>query len=330
MTNVTGAGVPAPVCPICDGATAAFRQGLYDDRYGHPGLYDARRCRVCGHVFLDTAFTDEALGRLYSDWYPRATRHYAELPPLARTSGFAAWLNGERHAAHSWVPRNVSVLDIGCGFGQTLALHESRGCRAVGVEADENAVSEAQAQGLTVLHGLFDPSRHDPASFDYVTMDQVLEHARLPIDFMRGVASVLKDGGVAVISTPNAGGYGMRVFGERWINWHVPYHLNLFTRASLRRLARETGFEVRSIRTTTASAWLRYQWLANASRPAPGASSSFWDPKRASDAGRPLKRARRWAKRLDRVHAFQLVTRAVDSLGIGDNMVAVLVKPAPA
>ncbi len=36
------------------------------------------------------------------------------------------------------MPRNVRVLDIGCGFGESLGYYEARGCEAYGVEADEN------------------------------------------------------------------------------------------------------------------------------------------------------------------------------------------------
>lgn len=136
---------------------------------------------------------------------------------------------------------------------------------------------------------------------------------------------MLKPGGVAVVSTPNARGYGAVLLGKRWNNWHAPYHLNLFTRPSLRRLAEETGFEVRSIRTTTASAWLRYQWIQLFTRPKPGDASPFWDPRRSS--GRVRRRVRQSASMLDRVQAFQLVTRLADGLGVGDNLLAILAKP---
>jgi SAM-dependent methyltransferase len=173
---------------------------------------------------------------------------------------------------------------------------------------------------------LFDPKDHEPTSFDYVTMDQVLEHARQPTAFMSGVASVLKPGGVAIVSTPNAGGYGAALFGDRWINWHTPYHLNLFTKRSLRRLADRTGFEVASVRTTTASAWLRYQWFHAFTRPDPGQASPFWDSRRS--LGRVPTRVGRWAKRFDRMRAFEFASRLTDGLGVGDNIVAILTKPA--
>ncbi len=177
-----------------------------------------------------------------------------------------------------------------------------------------------------MIHGLFDPKDHEPASYDYVTMDQVLEHARQPVKFMSDVATVLKPGGVAIVSTPNAGGYGEALFGVRWINWHTPYHLNLFTKQSMRRLAGRTGFTVAAMRTTTATAWLRYQWFHAFTRPEPGDASPFWDPRRSS--GRVPRRTRRWAKRFDRIRVFAFASRLTDGLGIGDNIVAIITKPA--
>jgi hypothetical protein len=33
---------------------------------------------------------------------------------------------------------------------------------------------------------------------------------------------------MVIIGTPNANGWGARVFGRYWINWHAPYHLHFF------------------------------------------------------------------------------------------------------
>ena len=313
-------------CPVCGGETVVRLRGQYDDRYGYPGQWDRRRCRRCGHATLDARFSDEDLGRLYTVWYPRAANRYEDTKPYRSLRGFRAWLDGTRHSAFRSVPPNVSVLDIGCAYGHTLAYHAERGCRAVGIEADQHAVAEGRRQGLDIRQGLFDAGDFEPGSFDYVTLDQVLEHAQDPRAFLAGVATVLKPGGAVVVSTPNVGGYGARLLGRRWIHWHPPYHLNVFNRTSLSRLAHDVGLEVRSIRTVTDSGWLRHQWFHFFTRGRPGESSVYWDPRRK---GRPRRRARAGARWLDRLHAFQLVTRLADALGLGDNMLAILVKPGP-
>lgn len=324
MTDRASAG-PPPACPVCGGQTDVRLRGQYDDRFAYPGLFDLRRCKRCGHAFIDATFSDEELGRLYTDWYPRGANRYEDLAPYVPVKGFKAWLDGEGYSAYRWVPPNVSVLDIGCAYGHTLAYHVARGCRAVGLEADEHAVAEGRRQGLDVRQGLFHAADFEPASFDYVTLDQVLEHAQDPAAFLAGVATVLKPGGTVVVSTPNGGGYGAKLLGPRWIHWHTPYHLNIFNRRSLSRLAKDAGLEVRSIRTITYSDWLRFQWFHLFTRPAPGERSTFWDPRRPG--GRLRRRARVGATQLGRLHAFQLATRLADGLGLGDNLLAILVKP---
>lgn len=37
-----------------------------------------------------------------------------------------------------WVPRNVMVLDTGCGFGESLDYHQTQAVMSMAVEADEN------------------------------------------------------------------------------------------------------------------------------------------------------------------------------------------------
>ena len=325
-TIPVGSDTPDPwPCPICGGGTRVLLEDLYDDRYGHPGLFDVRACNRCGHGHLAASFEPVELGRLYSDFYPRSVLDIESFRPYEEVRGWRAWLAGERASAFRSVPRNVRVLDVGCGFGETLAYHEARGCEAYGVEADENILRVGERFGLKVRAGLFDPANYEPGSFDYVTLDQVIEHVSDPKEFMRGVATVLKPGGVAIVSTPNGRGYGARLLGRKWINWHVPYHLQYFSRRSLRTLAADSGFRVDSIATVTNSRWLSYQFLHVFSRPPIGEGSPFWDSSRSKRSMPP--RAVRFGRRLDRIHFFDVITRSADALGVGDNLLCFLRKP---
>ena len=282
-------------------------------------------CRACGHRRLDAAFSPTELTRQYSDFYPRSTLNLDSFRPYKEARGRRAWLAGERASAYTWVPRNVRILDIGCGFGETLAYHKARGCDAHGIEADENILRVGERYGLNVIAGLFDPKYYEPESFDYVTLDQVIEHVANPQEFLAGVASVLKPGGVVILSTPNSRSANARLTGSKWINWHIPYHLQHFSKKSLRALAKQNGLEVTSIRTLTNSAWLRYQWLHMWSRPGPGQKSAFWDSERL---GRTIpRRLRRSSEILWRAKAFQAATRILDVFGLGDNYLCFLRKP---
>lgn len=322
MTAIDGSRSP---CPICEGDTLILLEDLYDDRYGYPGHFAVRACSHCGHKHLAASFAAEELGRLYSDFYPRSNLDVESFRPYAETHGFGSWLSGERASAFRSVPRNVRVLDVGCGFGETLAYHEARGCEAYGIEADENVLRVGERYGLNVRAGLFDPADYEPRSFDYVTLDQVIEHVADPGLFMTGIATVLKPGGVAIVSTPNGRGYGARLLGRRWINWHVPYHLQHFSRRSLKTLAAKSGFRVESIATVTNSRWLHYQFLHLFCAPPMGIGSPFWDPSR-SPRHMPRK-VGPIGRGFERLRVFDLVTRLADAAGVGDNLLCFLEKP---
>jgi 2-polyprenyl-3-methyl-5-hydroxy-6-metoxy-1,4-benzoquinol methylase len=312
-------------CSVCGDATVLLHERMYDDRYGYPGFYSVNRCTRCGHMHLPVRFTAPELAELYTKYYPRAsyTIDQHRIPEEAR--GIRAWFRGQKCSAFYWVPKGVRVLDIGCGYCESLAWHVSRGCEAYGVEADANAKAIADKFGYNVHIGLFDPSRYEPEYFDFVTLDQVIEHVTDPRDFLAGVARVLKPGGKVIISTPNPAGLGRRVFGRRWIHWHIPYHLQHFTRSSMTMLARYAGLELQQVRTLTHSEWFYFQLMHLIEIPPCGASHAFW-------SGKPWgsERANVWARInaiMRRLRLPQLISRTMDVLGIGDNQLVMLSKP---
>jgi 2-polyprenyl-3-methyl-5-hydroxy-6-metoxy-1,4-benzoquinol methylase len=231
-------------CPICRSETELVFQGLYDDRYGYPDLFDLLRCKSCGHRHVPAQFTPEQLGQLYTRYYPRGDFDIESFRAEREEHGFEAWLTGAQASAFRHVPRNVRVLDIGCGIGTTLAYHKNRGCEAFGIEADGNVQAIAKRHGLNISQGIFDGSQFESGSFDFVTLDQVAEHVMDPHALMRGVARVLRPGGKVIITTPNPDSFGARLYGRRWLNWHTPYHIQFYTRRSLRLVAEAAGLKL--------------------------------------------------------------------------------------
>lgn len=314
-------------CVICGNVTR-YHKIVYDDRYGYPGSFQLNKCLKCGHICLEGDFTPQLLTKLYTHYYPRSSFDLNRYVPSPEVKGFKAWLNGEKSAAYSWVPENSRVLDIGCGFGQTLAYHLSRGCDAYGVEADENIRRVVEKFGFKVHVGLFDPNLYESDFFDYVTMDQVVEHVTDPMGTMRGIAKVLKPGGMAILSTPNANGWGAKLLGRRWINWHAPYHLQHFSRASMMIAAGQAGLSVERVQTITNAAWLHYQCIHLLTCPDMGEPSPFWSPQGDTRAGHNHNRVFKILSCIHRAKINHLVTRFFDALGLGDNILFFLKKIA--
>lgn len=323
LTDVSDTLAPSSPCPICAAPTQMYFDDVYDDRYGYPGRFSLRRCDRCGHKYVPASFSSSQLGQLYTQYYPRGSFAVEAFAPEIEKTGFRSWLAGDRASAFRWVPRNVRVLDIGCGIGATLAYHRSRGCEAVGIETDENVQAISSRYGLDIRVGVFNADDFAAASFDYVTLDQVAEHVTDPRELFAGIARVLKPGGVAIITTPNANGLGAWLFGRRWLNWHIPYHLQFYTGASIGKLAQRAGLQVIRSATITPSEWQFYQWHHALSFPKEGARSDFWSASEGRRSGRILARladaAHRW-----RLH--QAISRLLDLFSLGDNRVFLLRK----
>lgn len=322
--NASGhSGKDALRCGICRSGVLKYFS-VYDDRYGYPGLFEIYQCPQCGHKAIPGNFSSELLTRLYTDFYPRSSLGLDHYRPLKEAKGFRAWMNGERCSAHQWVPGNVRVLDIGCGFGEALGYHTARHCDVYGVDADENIRRIADAYGFKVHVGLFDSDVYEADFFDYVTVDQVIEHVADPVLTMKAIARVLKPDGIAIVSTPNANGWGARVFGRFWINWHAPYHRQFFSRCSMKAAAEQAGLMIMTVRTITSSEWLFYQWIHLLTRPPLGTPSPFWSPRAARTLTIKMILGVLLAMHYTKINHG--ITRLFDALGIGDNALYFLKK----
>lgn len=315
---------PAHACPVCRRVESRLeRSGLYDDRYGFPGSFNLWRCSKCDHRFLAADFSDWDLRDLYTQYYPRARFDLAAWRPAPELSRIRLWWGREYSGVFRWVPRGVKVLDVGCGFGESVAYHAARECEAHGIEADENILRVGERFGLSVRAGLFRAADFAADSFDYVTLDQVIEHSSDPLALLKDVERVLKPGGIVLLSTPNASSLMARWFGERWLHWHSPYHLQLFSARSLAVAAAAVGLRVEWSRQITSPRWYAFQWLHLLSRPAPGEPSFFW-----TNGRWPRRRwfIRKTISGLGRLGMNHVIAQMLDGLSLGDNLVVALRK----
>lgn len=311
-------------CPVCNGNKNVILRSLYDDRYAYPGLFRLLQCTDCKHIYLEHDFTDLEIESLYTKYYPRSALNLEQHKPHVASSSIRSWFNGEKASAFRWVPEDVTILDIGCGFGESLGFHKKRGCDVYGIEADENIARVANKYGYKADVGLFSAALYEENFFDYVTLDQVIEHFVDPKKTIHGVCKILKPGGYAILSTPNVEGWGARVFGQRWVHWHAPYHLHHFSKKSIEKIVENEGLILKRIYTITNSEWLYYQWLHLLMYPTAGNASGFWQPSiKKSKLQRNVFRIIVWTHKMKINH---ILTRFFDLLNLGDNRVYIFKK----
>ena len=135
------------------------------------------------------------------------------------------------------------LLDIGCGRGGLLRL-AAKTYDCVGLEPSPIAAAMARARGFQVIEAHLERAELQPASFDVVLMDSVIEHFASPLEALRIANRALHDRGIIVLKTPKFGGPAYRRHGAYWGGFRHGYHTWLFSGETLGRALAATGFEV--------------------------------------------------------------------------------------
>jgi len=134
-----------------------------------------------------------------------------------------------------------TLLDVGAYCGYFLDVAREGGFRPEGLELSKWAAERARSLGFEV-HGetLADRAARG-ASYDTITMWDVIEHMADPRAELESVFGLLPPGGMLHLSTIDVGSPVARVMGRRW-PWLMEMHLHYFDRSTITRLLEEVGF----------------------------------------------------------------------------------------
>ena len=161
------------------------------------------------------------------------------------------------------------ALDLGSGAGDFTALLAEAGAQVTGVEVAEAALARARPRHpdldfrITPIDG---PLPFEDNEFDLVWASEVIEHIADTARWLSEVRRVLVPGGRLLLTTPSHGRLRVVLGGIDRFSEPLGDHLHLYTRASLRALLAEFGFEQVSVRAAGGPPLLRRLLLARAVR----------------------------------------------------------------
>lgn len=136
------------------------------------------------------------------------------------------------------------LLDIGTGGGSFPHIASRRGWKAEGCEPNRWLCEWARkTYGLRIQPGTVFEQNYPPKAYDVVTLWDVLEHTPDPKAEVREAHRLLKDEGLLVVNYPDIGSWVARVMGRSWV-FLLDVHLYYFTRATIRTLLEDAGFEI--------------------------------------------------------------------------------------
>gem|GEM_PF-2379119 len=242
-------------CRICgQQVKEVFRVPAHRDRLLKLEVYQCASCAA--HYTFPPSFNYDAPDEGVIDYY-RRHRDYI-VGRHARIFGFVEGLTGLGAGR---------FFDIGAGAGYSMQVAESRKWQGVGIEPSSLLADFARMQsGGIVLRGdLTDELlRCNQAAiqdgFDYILIDNVLEHISDPLGFLKTALPLLKDKGIMLVAIPPVDWFRVllgkiayirnRCHVARWNLFYDPeQHVNYFSRKSMRILVEERlGAELLDVR----------------------------------------------------------------------------------
>jgi SAM-dependent methyltransferase len=159
----------------------------------------------------------------------------------------------------SSLPRELNVLDVGCGSGVHGAeLNRILGHRVVGVDLSDLSIEKAktrlaEAYVADVTKPEFYPF-FGRRKFDVIVFSDILEHLYDPQDVLTRHYKLLGPSGHVLISLPNVAIWNVRLelltgrFEYQDTGTLDRTHIRFFTRRTFHRFAREADLEIRKSR----------------------------------------------------------------------------------
>jgi len=224
-------------CPICDAKTKNTLP-----RYVKNYLV---RCKNCSFVFSERKPTTEELEDVYGRYnYEGAEATAATLEKKYKIAKYLLQLSGGGNGA---------VLDIGCGKGEWLDAFKRLGWHTFGTEFNRDLAQFADSKGHKMLDGGLFPIHPEDKKFDLIIFTEVIEHIQNPVEVLRHLNSLLNQGGLIFITTPNFQTIERFLLGRTWGIICYPEHLTYFTPKTLNRALAYAGYSKVNIYTENIS-----------------------------------------------------------------------------
>lgn len=229
--------MPSPKqCPICDSdsQTSIVNNNL---RFENDLVLTIWKCESCLHHWMPTTNDEQ---RLIETGYGHSYVGFRKDEVFNRIVG-----NELKTRLSVVAPPPCSLLDVGCGAGEFLAIASEYSYDCLGVDVSKDGVEIARQKGLNAEAFDFLTHRFE-RSFSVITMWDVMEHLRCPREFLIRAAELLDDDGVLVLKIPGFGRLNFSIL--RWLPSRssvllgAPDHIQYFTPQSIGRLLGRCGF----------------------------------------------------------------------------------------
>jgi SAM-dependent methyltransferase len=202
------------------------------------------RCPSCDLVYVSPCFDEAHYQEVYaSQEYQDIVRDLGIKSHEYRVERFGRE-RVELMARHLPADRpRPRYLDVGCSTGFVVEAARSAGWEAIGTDLNPSAVEYGISRGLDLRTTSLDAGGFADASFDAVSMFDVLEHLFEPQLALQSAVRLLRPGGIVFLYVPNYDSASRLLMGKDAHFIWPTHHLNYYTPATMRDLLERLGLE---------------------------------------------------------------------------------------
>lgn len=221
-------------CLICDSYSIKPLVGYYSK-------HRLLKCHNCGFVFMEQIPTSKEL----EEYYRNYTYDYEGfLSPIT--------IKSYNHLLDEFeVFRQTNqILDVGCGKGWFLMEAKKRNWKVFGTEHSKTAMKQCAEKGINMELGELNPENYECSNFDIITSFEVIEHINNPIQVVKSISKLLRNGGLFYCTTPNFNSLMRYYLRTEYDVISYPEHLSYYTKTTLTKLLENNSFKSSKVLST--------------------------------------------------------------------------------
>ena len=152
-----------------------------------------------------------------------------------------------RNVRNTFTLQGKRVLDVGCGYGEYLALF---GVGSLGITTTAHEVVYGKRAGLDIRQGNAEAldELHVGNLFNAVWANNLYEHLLSPHSFLMRLKHVVKDDGIIILGVPVVPRVTSLLSLRKFRGALASNHINFFTKETLSLTAQRAGWIVEEVR----------------------------------------------------------------------------------
>ena len=198
--------------------------------------FDVARCGSCSLLFVLQKLSESEL----SPYYQISDSVYED---ASNEVNLAYYFLRLKRLLEGRFPSGATLLDVGCSRGQFL--DQMSGWDVYGIELNASDAQFAQQHhGAKIHQGTLEDYPDMERRFDVITLLDAFDHMPDPHQALARCRALLRPGGCLVIKVHDISCLYAKLTGRNFYAIIPPYHLFYYSGKTLRRLLRDTGFQI--------------------------------------------------------------------------------------